>query len=185
MHAIKVTTVARGFTLMEVMLVLLLLGSMATLVLNILPSSREINQESDRLAVALQWAAQQAEQDGKIYGLSVSSDKWQLMTLNNRPHNKGESYLWPHHYWHPIKHEKLKQQRQLPGELTLELTLQDNSLPLSSMLEDDLINEPKIVFFPGGERSQFELILSEPNGQIRRITEQGVLSDEAQRIAAQ
>lgn len=177
MPSIKANTASRGFTLMEIMLVLVLLGCMTKLVLGTLPSSGEINQESDRLAVALQWAAQQAEQDGKVYGLSVSNDKWQLMTLNNQPHNKGESYLWPHHYWHPISEGKLKQQHQLPHSLTLELTLQDQPIPLSTMQDNGLINEPKIVFFPGGERSLFELTLSEKEGQIRRITEQGVLPD--------
>lgn len=167
----------RGFTLLEIMLVLVLLGGMAKLVLATLPSSSEINQESKQLAVALQWAAQQAEQDGKVYGLSVSHDKWQLMTLNNQPHSKGESYLWPHHYWHPLDDGKLKQQHPLPGGLTLELTLQDQPIPLSTILDDGLINEPKIIFFPGGERSLFELTLSEQDGQTRRITEQGVLPD--------
>ncbi|CNK23902.1 general secretion pathway protein H [Yersinia aldovae] len=167
----------RGFTLLEIMLVLVLLGGMAKLVLATLPSSSEINQESEQLAVALQWAAQQAEQDGKVYGLSISHDKWQLMTLNNQPHSKGESYLWPHHYWHPLDDGKLKQQHPLPGGLTLELTLQDQPIPLSTILDDGLINEPKIIFFPGGERSLFELTLSEQDGQTRRITEQGVLPD--------
>ncbi|WP_252830405.1 type II secretion system minor pseudopilin GspH [Yersinia aldovae] len=136
----------RGFTLLEIMLVLVLLGGMAKLVLATLPSSSEINQESEQLAVALQWAAQQAEQDGKVYGLSISHDKWQLMTLNNQPHSKGESYLWPHHYWHPLDDGKLKQQHPLPGGLTLELTLQDQPIPLSTILDDGLINEPKIIF---------------------------------------
>lgn len=73
MRATKARTASRGFTLMEIMLVLVLLGSMATLVLKTLPSSsRELSQESDQLTVALQWAAQQAELDGKIYGLSLS-----------------------------------------------------------------------------------------------------------------
>lgn len=90
MHLRAATTKACGFTLMEIMLVLVLLGSMATLVLNSLSSSREINQETDRLAMALQWAAQQAEQDGKIYGLSVTNNTWQLMTLNGQPHDKGK-----------------------------------------------------------------------------------------------
>ena len=176
MQSIKANRASRGFTLMEIMLVLVLLGCMAKLALGTLPSSGEINQESDRLAVALQWAAHQAELDGKVYGLSVSHDKWQLMTLNKQPHNKGESYLWPHHYWHPINNGKLKQLRQLPNGLTLELTLQDQPIPLNGMQDDGLINEPKVVFFPGGESSLFELTLS-GDGQTRRITEQGVLPD--------
>ncbi|CNL33896.1 type II secretion system minor pseudopilin GspH [Yersinia proxima] len=184
MQSLKAKTASRGFTLMEIMLVLVLLGCMAKLVLGTFPSASKINQESDRLAVALQWAAQQAEQDGKVYGLSVSHDKWQLMTLNNQPHTKGESYLWPHHYWHPINNGKLKQQRQLPDGLNLELTLQDQPIPLNNMQDNGLINEPKIVFFPGGESSIFELTLSEKEGQTRRITEQGVLPDtEASRPA--
>ncbi|AJI95865.1 type II secretion system protein H [Yersinia ruckeri] len=177
MHLRVATTKACGFTLMEIMLVLVLLGSMATLVLNSLSSSREINQETDRLAVALQWAAQQAEQDGKIYGLSVTNNTWQLMTLNGQPHDKGESYLWPSHYWHPISHSKLKPQHQLPDSLSLELTLQDQPVPLSSTLDDSLANEPKIVFFPGGESSIFELTLTESDGQTRRITQQGIQPD--------
>ncbi|AJI83196.1 general secretion pathway protein H [Yersinia enterocolitica] len=176
MQSIKANRASRGFTLMEIMLVLVLLGCMAKLALGTLSSSGEINQESNRLAVALQWAAHQAELDGKVYGLSVSNDKWQLMTLNNQPHNKGESYLWPHHYWHPINDGKLKQQRQLPNGLLLELTLQDQPIPLSGMQDDGLINEPKVVFYPGGESSLFELTLS-GDGQTRRITDRGVLPD--------
>ncbi|WP_145932201.1 type II secretion system minor pseudopilin GspH [Yersinia bercovieri] len=178
MRPIRAKNVARGFTLMEIMLVLLLLGSIATLVLKTLPSSsRELNQESEQLAVALQWAAQQAEQDGKVYGLSVSNHQWQVMTLNSQPHNRGESYLWPSHYWHPVNYGKLKQQRLLPDSLTLELTLQDQLIPLNTMLDDSLINEPKVIFFPGGEHSLFKLTLSDQSGQTRSITMQGVQPD--------
>ncbi|EEQ11891.1 General secretion pathway protein H [Yersinia mollaretii ATCC 43969] len=175
MRATKVKTASRGFTLMEIMLVLVLLGSMATLVLKTLPSSsRELNQESDQLTVALQWAAQQAELDGKIYGLSLSPHQWQLMTLNSQPHKRGESYLWPNHYWHPVKVGKLQQQRPLPDNLTLTLALQDQPIPLNTMQDESLIDEPKIIFFPGGERSHFELTLSDLEGQTRTITEHGV-----------
>lgn len=178
MHSAKVKTASRGFTLMEIMLVLVLIGSMATLVLKTLPSSsRELSQESDRLAVALQWAAQQAELDGKIYGLSLSPHQWQLMTLNSQPHQRGESYLWPNHYWHPVSVGKLKQQRPLPDSLTLTLALQNQPIPLNTMQDESLIDEPKIIFFPGGERSHFELTLSDLEGQTRTITEQGVQPD--------
>ncbi|OWF71802.1 type II secretion system protein GspH [Yersinia frederiksenii] len=178
MPSMTVSRNPRGFTLMEIMLVLVLLGGIATLVLKTLPSSsREITEQSNQLAVAMQWAAQQAEQDGKIYGLSIFHHHWQLMTLNSQPHDKGESYLWPHHYWHPIKSGKLKQQRQLPAELTLELTLQDQPVPLNTLQDSPLIDEPKIIFFPGGERSQFELTLRDKQGHTRVITEQGIPPD--------
>lgn len=178
MRATKAKTASRGFTLMEIMLVLVLLGSMATLVLKTLPSSsRELSQESDQLTVALQWAAQQAELDGKIYGLSLSPHQWQLMTLNSQPHKRGESYLWPNHYWHPVSIGKLQQQRPLPDNLTLALALQDQPIPLNTMQDESLIDEPKVIFFPGGESSPFELTLSDLEGQTRIITEHGVQPD--------
>ncbi|HEI8865501.1 TPA: prepilin-type N-terminal cleavage/methylation domain-containing protein [Serratia odorifera] len=152
----------QGFTLLEMMLVVLLIGAIA-LTVKIFVADNPLRQETQRLTTALRWAAQQTERDGRIYGLSPAQKSWQLMVLTRQPNGQRPSYYWPGYYWHPLKASPLKF-RSLPAALSLQLTQTGTPVELPVGQDEARWQDPKVLLFPGGEYSAAELSLLDENG---------------------
>ena len=126
---------AKGFTLLEVMLVLLLLSLSATLVVATLPGQTyRAEQEGQRLAERLSGLARLAALDGRLYGLQVQVGNWQLKT-------------WQHGRWQPLR---------LPGGVS------EHALPVGWSLTLQVAGEasgnaPQVLILPGGEVTPFRL----------------------------
>ncbi|MHA0902055.1 prepilin-type N-terminal cleavage/methylation domain-containing protein [Enterobacter ludwigii] len=157
----------KGFTLLEMMLVILLCGSI-TLAIKSVASEDPLQEESLRLTEILHWAEQQAQRDGHIYGLAPSQNAWQLMVLKRKPNGSHASYYWPGYYWHPVdKTNPLH--HSLPESISVQLTKADALIPLPASLEDSMLQEPKLLLFPGGEHSEAEITLIRKDGSQQLV----------------
>ncbi len=148
-----------GFTLLEMMLVLLLLGIGAWLVVGQLPSSAyRVEQESQRLAERLQRLTYQATLEGRLYGLRVQPDRWQLKR-------------WHAHGWQDLSLPQGGGSQTLPSGWRLELIE-----PLQEIVEET----PQVLMLPGGEVTPFRLryffaerlmaeIVLDDEGRIRTV----------------
>ncbi|WP_431223965.1 type II secretion system minor pseudopilin GspH [Serratia sp. L9] len=126
----------RGFTLLEMMLVLLLLGIGTWLVIGKLPNSAyRVEQESQRLAERLQRLTYQATLEGRTYGLRVEPGRWQL----KRWHAQG---------WQDVTLPQGAAAQTLPAGWRLEL------LP---PMQETAEGAPQVLMLPGGEVTPFQL----------------------------
>ena len=73
----------RGFTLLEMMLVLLLIGVSASMVLLAFPSARtqEATQILARFQAQLDFVRERGQQTGQLFGIIIHPERWQFMRL--------------------------------------------------------------------------------------------------------
>lgn len=73
----------RGFTLLEMMLILLLMGVSAGMVMLAFPPSRENDpaQTLERFQAQLSFVRSQRAADRQFYAISIHPDRWQFMRL--------------------------------------------------------------------------------------------------------
>ncbi len=127
---------ARGFTLLELMLVLLLLSLGATLVAaNNISGRYRAPQEGARLADIVNALARQAALDGRAYGLRVSDNRWQLMEWRNRR-------------WRAFALPGRGGAQRLPAEWRLRLSVSG---------VQSAGDAPQVLLLPGGEITPFRL----------------------------
>jgi general secretion pathway protein H len=125
----------RGFTLLEMMLVLLLLGIGTWLVIGQMPStSYRAERESQRLAERLERLTYQATLEGRTFGLLVEPGRWQFK------------------HWHTQGWRDLALPQGAGGQI----------LPKGWRLELEQPLEtaegvPQVLMLPGGEVTPFQL----------------------------
>lgn len=125
----------QGFTLLEMMLVLLLLGMGTWLVIGQMPgTSYRVERESQRLAERLQRLTYQAALEGSMYGLVVQSDRWQFKR-------------WQAQRWQDLV---------LPQGAGAQVLPKGWSLELSQSLQS-VEGVPQVLMLPGGEVTPFRL----------------------------
>ncbi|WP_162844432.1 type II secretion system minor pseudopilin GspH [Enterobacillus tribolii] len=125
-----------GFTLLEMMLVLLLLSLGAMMVVANWPGAQyRAGQEGQRLAERLNGLNRQAALSGNAYGLRVGADRWQLK-------------VWRAQGWQDLT---------LPGAGAGQ-TLPDGwRLRLIAPGAEAAGNAPQVLLLPGGEITPFRL----------------------------
>ena len=76
----------RGFTLLEMMLILLLMGVSAGMVMLAFPTSREDDaaQTLARFQTQLRFIRERGLQTGQFFGISIHPDRWQLRRIPAR-----------------------------------------------------------------------------------------------------
>jgi general secretion pathway protein H len=156
-----------GFTLLEIMLVIVLMGSVATLVIGTFPSADERIRDrfSQKLNDALTYASEMAMYNEQVYGLLVHENKWALKVLNKHQSGK-ESVLWPDYEWRQVKQGRYSFNDALPDSYRLKLFISGKKTEFNS----EHIDEPQIVFLPGGEITDYRLeILNKDTQKISII----------------
>ncbi|WP_349257515.1 prepilin-type N-terminal cleavage/methylation domain-containing protein [Cedecea sp.] len=159
----------RGFSLLEIMLVLVLLGGLATLVIGSLPGDPPLKRHEEQLSTQLRWAAERAVQEGQVYGVAVAAREWQLVRLVRAPNGEHDSYYWPGHYWQPVAiGNKPPKSTLLPEGISLRLMIEEHQPPLRTTLHEQGL-EPQVLLMPGGEVNRFELQLLAENQAPRTL----------------
>jgi prepilin-type N-terminal cleavage/methylation domain-containing protein len=140
----------QGFTLLEIMMVLLLLGVVTRLVVAALPESKTV-QPLEQLQHSARWAWEQAQLEARIWRMQLNADSWQLSTLAGG--EQGESGPLPGTVWHPVM-GALAQGRIADGELRLRAT----ALPAT------------LWFLPDGDMTVAEIEFTSASGEIQHLT---------------
>ncbi|MDF9390203.1 type II secretion system protein GspH [Vibrio sp. 1151_11] len=154
----------RGFTLLEILLVLVLLSLSAVAVISTLPSTNndDAKQYAMSLYQRLQLSNEEAILSGKDFGLRVDEKKSHLVFLSME--DKG---------WQPLESKKMASQLQLPEGLSLQFELggsawknDDRLFKPGSLFDDDKFadeNEqkkqlpPQVFILSSGELTPFIL----------------------------
>jgi len=136
-----------GFTLIEILVVLLLMGIVSALVVaNVAPDNRgKLRIESERLALLLEQAAEEAHTSQRELGWSTDGAGYAFWQRQEG----GEWTRMDEGIYHP---------RNLPDEMRIEdITVEQNRIAPGA----------RLVFEPSGINRPFEMILAEPQEKAR------------------
>lgn len=184
----------RGFTLIEIMLVMVIIGCAAGIVVLSIPGGpnpklgSDLSEESQQLAATIQVMSEQATQQGRTIGLHISEHGYQFMIRQENASTDEESVTqttskaldtlidWDHQSWQPYQSEKLRTAGEFDEQISLALTLdglqlqdEENRLGRSEPQWFDTENQltaktPQILLLPSGEITPFSLTLQEHSG---------------------
>ncbi|RUO80297.1 type II secretion system protein GspH [Idiomarina tyrosinivorans] len=173
----------RGFTLLEIMLVMAIIALMASAVMFTLPRQTDDDEAAQNWAVTLQqqlrYAREFAMVRQQLVGLRINSGEYQFMQWQQAPteqqqqQSRGRQQQNPQSQqqqggsWQALSQKGLaKQQWQLPLAVTLErselqLLEQDEALNASLFDSDqdqqEQLQTPQIFILPDGDMSVFQL----------------------------
>ncbi|KUM41941.1 prepilin-type N-terminal cleavage/methylation domain-containing protein [Pseudomonas sp. EpS/L25] len=148
----------RGFTLVEILIVLLLLGIVTSLaVVNVGPPSlqRMGKLEGSRLASLLEYMQDQSLLEYRYYRLSVTPDEYQVFIFDEAKE------LWVM--------DSADKSHRLPEGLKLQLSLKDDSVATLGTLVDgrgESMAVTNVLVAPDGSLSPFSLALYENESKL-------------------
>lgn len=178
MAALRAPSVTRGFTLMEILVVIVIIGiivSAATLSINVLGRDSEAEEEMRRLWAVLVQAREESELQGIDTGVFISEQAYEFLRFDPRENR-----------WIPVQYDTLFAPRQLPEELRFRMWVESRAIVLrpGAQVDREDISEdkkwpPQIMVLSSGEILPFELqverdaqdalwrLESRPDGDLR------------------
>ena len=117
----------RGFTLLEIMVVIVIVGIMATVTMlsfGILGRDREMEDQAERVWAVINQAREECELQGFDVGLRVGTASYEFLRFDPRQQ-----------LWEPIIDDDLLGARELPQGLRLRLWLEGREVVLKERLE--------------------------------------------------
>jgi general secretion pathway protein H len=149
----------RGMTLIEILVVLVIIGilaMLATLSVGILGEDREIEDESRRIADAIALLQEQAQLEGRDYGILLETARYEFQRFDAFEQR-----------WKPVEGDAALAPRELPPDLAFELTLEGRPVLLRREPTEES-RLPQLVAWGSGEMTPYRLSLARRGGA--RIT---------------
>ena len=146
---------ATGFTLLEILVVLVIIGvmvSMATLSLGVLGADREVEEETRRFWAVLRQAREEAELQAIDVAIFVGSSDYEFLRFDTRRNE-----------WQPIVDDKLYAPRTLPEGLRFRLWMESREIVLKPGLPDRSKKDesqkwpPQLTVLSSGDVVPFEM----------------------------
>ncbi|WP_170106979.1 type II secretion system minor pseudopilin GspH [Agitococcus lubricus] len=154
-------TTSRGFTLIEVLLVVLLIGIVSGIVLLAATpndSSRLVANETERLADILALAIDESISDNEQIGVLIEETGYRFLSFDEKTRQ-----------WLPSTNSLLVDY-ELPSSLSIHINKQDNTkkMSLAKDSKKDVL-QPQILLLSSGETSAVELELSAEDGSKQSL----------------
>ena len=176
---------SRGFTLIEIMLVMVIIGCAVGIVVLSMPGvgsqgDGDIKTQSERLQALVSQIAEQAMLEGRTIGLRVDKSGYQFMVRQQKSADQAVTTesnqvatAWDDQVWVNYEKEKLLTKATVPEGTEVELELgglaldnEENRVGLEKVdwfsQRDETNPEPQILLLPGGEITPFQLTLTPP-----------------------
>ena len=140
----------RGFTLIEILVVVVIIALMAavmTVAVGALGGDRQIEEEADRIADVLSVTLEQAELEGRDYGLRIEPDGYEVMVFDGR---RG---------WTPAGGDRWFERHVLPPGLSVSLEA-EGRLVLLRKAETPESRLPQVITFSSGDVTPYRITLT-------------------------
>ena len=141
------SSVSAGFTLLEIMVVIVIMGIMLGVAAAYIPNNSQsylLEQEAKRLNETLRLASQQAVLQGRNYGFSVAQDHYYFMLFDTA---SGQ--------WNEITEEPFTAYT-IPSAVQISLEAQKLTLPDKRAGQS---SSPSLLLLSSGQTSAFKLVL--------------------------
>ena len=151
---------ARGFTLVEILVVLVIIGIITAGILlsvNVTGRDRDLERESDRLLALFNYAREQAELQTREYGIMFQDDGYEFLTYDTRRDT-----------WRSVFEDDALRARRLPDGLGVRLSVDARPVVLTRP-KDAKDKTPQVMIFSNGDLSTFAATL-EREGGVRSVT---------------
>jgi general secretion pathway protein H len=145
----------QGFTLLEILVVIVIIGVMVTMVslsLGVLGADRETEEETRRFWAVLRQAREEAELQAIDVAIFVGTSDYEFLRFDTRRNE-----------WQPIVEDQLYAQRTLPDGLRFRLWLENREIVLKPGLPDRSKKDesqkfpPQLTVLSSGDVVPFEL----------------------------
>lgn len=155
---------ARGFTLLEVLVVVVIIAVLTTigvLSIGVLGGDRQMETEVERYTDVLAAAAEQAQLEGRDYGIHFTDEAYQIFVYSVRRQR-----------WEVVGDDRLYSEHRLPKGITVILQVEARTILLATPAPDLLASRapdvpagpepaalpaPQIVLYGSGDADPYEL----------------------------
>ena len=157
---------APGFTLVEILVVLIIVSVMSGIVVTSLPSSfqnSDFDEESLRLKTVIELIREESLTRASEYGLDTDKDNYSFFVYNEIEQN------WTKLTTKPYAEHKLA------NGILLKTTIEDNELILSDEEDEEssVLNAPRILLLSSGEMTPFEITIALGRDKTRTLVSDG------------
>ena len=151
----------RGMTLIEILVVLVIIGvlaMLATLSVGILGADRQIEDESGRLADAIALLQEQAQLEGRDYGILLETTRYEFQRFDAFEQR-----------WVAVEGDPALRARELPPDLAFELHLEGRPILLRREPQPDA-RLPQLVAWGSGDMTPYRLaVVRQGGGRITLV----------------
>lgn len=158
-------TGSRGFTLIEILVVLLIIGIMiagAVLTVGVAADDQDLEKERDRLLALMDYQRDQAALQNREIGLRFTESGYEFLAFDPRT---GQ--------WQALTGDSITRPRRLPAGITASVRIEgrDIVLPAADGTADaDEPRVPQVLLYSSGELNLFEVTLQRAGGAAMRLT---------------
>lgn len=147
-------------TLIEILVVVLIIGilaAIATLSVGVLGEDRELERETGRLADAIALLQEQAQLEGRDYGLRIETGRYEFLHFDAFEQR-----------WLAIEDDRWLQPHELPPGLAFELVLEGRPVLLRAPVRPEA-RLPQLIGYGSGDMTPYRLSLVRADAG-RRVT---------------